>query len=123
VTVSDTGDDGTDEGGSVLFGVSLLFDNAIEQFSAFTEVHDEMDILTIFECALEVGDVDVAFKVVHNLDLSDDIFLVFLASELALGDTLASVWSTFLLAFCKAGGTKLATAQDVLDDVFTFDIL
>lgn len=123
VTVSDDGDNGTDQIGSIFLGIVSTLDDGIEQLSTTTEIHDQMDILFVLVGASQVGDVGMTLQMMHDLDFTLDIFDVFSADELALRDGLASVSLIFSFGFGKAGGTELTTAQHFTEMEVLGDIL
>ena len=78
-----------------------------------------MNALFVFVGVAEVGDVGVAFEMVHDLHFALDILNVLGAGELALGDGLACEGAASFLDFSQASGTELATAKDLAEIVIT----
>ena len=123
VAMSDNGDNGTDERSGILFRVSATLNDGIEELTTSAEVHDKMDVLLVLVGVAEIGDVGVAFEMVHDLNFTLNIFDILRASELTLGNRFAGVVLGIPLGFSKAGGAELATTENFSEAVVGSNVL
>jgi hypothetical protein len=86
--------------------VPALYD-AVEQFSAGAELHDDVNVLLVLVGALDGDDVPVSGEVVHDLDLAAHVLDVLPRDELALGDGLAGVVDPRGEVRAEVGGAEL----------------
>ncbi|KAH1221503.1 hypothetical protein GmHk_12G034905 [Glycine max] len=70
---------------SDVLGVVALGDDPVEVLASAVELHDEVDKVAILVRTLELHDVVVASKVVHDLHLSLDIPQVVIVDKFTRG--------------------------------------
>lgn len=111
MTVMHDGDDLTAEIRRSSLGVMAFSDDPIEELAAGAELHDEVDGVLILVSSLELDDVAMAGEVVHDLDLTADVFDVVVVDELAGGDGFAGELLLVVLVGDEVGDAELAAAE------------
>jgi hypothetical protein len=117
VAAFDHANDRPDELRSGALGVVALGDDAVEELTAGTELHDEVHEEGVLVGAADADDVGVLGEVVHDLDLAPHVLVVVPAQKLALGDGLARVLGAVGLAHALVRGAELPLPQLLTDAV------
>lgn len=103
-------------GGGSLGVVALSYD-AVEEFAAGTQLHNQIDRVAVLVCALKLHNVSMAGQVVHDLNLSPNVLDVIAVYELARGYGFASELLLRLLVSHQVGHAELAPTQFAPEDV------